>query len=203
MHTNRRPTYRTPARGTALAESVMVIPLLGFVLALTFFFGWAMRNQQGVRQAAHYSAWRRVIRNEGSGSDDLNRKFLFGAARPVDVSGSSAGEPTLEDYADFTGGFSRPAGRLVEATAVETYPRGYSSRVAAEFPSDVGLWQRFTGAIRARHTREGVEWRRGQASVDRAVRELHMTGIEQTLDQIPPPGNTLAERIRDLYRRSW
>ncbi len=202
MNHNRK-NRSAQLRGTALAETIMVIPMLGFVLALTFFFGWAMRNQQGVRQAAHYSAWRRVLRNEGSSSSDLNRKFLFDAASPVETSGSRAGKPTLEDYADFARGFSKPAGQMVQETAVENYPRGHSSRVAAEFPSDVGLWRAFSGAIRARHTREGVEWRRGEASVERAVRELHMTGIEQTLDNIPPPGNVLADRIRDLYRSPW
>jgi hypothetical protein len=199
----RERTFRRAARGTALAESIMVIPLLAIVLGLTFFFGWVMRNQQGVREAARYAAWRRVIRGSSADAGDLDRMFLRNAAAPVEVSGARVGEPTLLDYADGVSRFSRAAGDLADATAVDRFPRGYSAHVAAEFPTDVGLWQRFTGPIRARHSREGVEWRRGQASVEQAIRDLHLAGIDQALDGVPSPGNQLAERLRDLYRGPW
>lgn len=201
--TERRRTFRRGSRGTALAESVMVIPLLAIVLGLTFFFGWVMLNQQKLRQSARYTTWRRVVRGSGISTRTLNRTFFGDDAESVGISGSRVGEPTLLDYADALGAFSAQAGELAEATAVDEFPRGYSARVSAEFPTDVGLWRRFTGGIRARHSREGVEWRRGQASVEEAIRELHLSGLEDALDGIPSPGDTLAERLRTLYHRPW
>lgn len=181
----------------------MVIPLLALVLGLTFFFGWVMTNQQHVRQAARYTAWRRVVRNSGVGADELNRRFFADSAEQVDISGGRSGEPTLLDYSDALSSFSSPAGDLAEATAVESFPRGRWARVSAEFPTDVGLWRRFSGAMRARHSREGVEWRRGQASVEKAIRELHLGGLEDSLDGIPSPGSTLAERLQNLYHHPY
>ncbi|MFW6066153.1 MAG: TadE family protein, partial [Planctomycetota bacterium] len=96
----KRPTSRQAATGVALAETVMVIPLLALVLGLTFFFGWVMTNQQRVRQASRYAAWRRVVRDSGISTRTLNRTFFGDTAESVGVSGGRVGEPTLLDYAD-------------------------------------------------------------------------------------------------------
>ena len=47
-------------KGTALLELVMAMAFLSFILITTFFFGWAMMNQQHVKSSARYASWREV-----------------------------------------------------------------------------------------------------------------------------------------------
>ncbi len=47
--------------GTAVIESIFCVPLIAIILGLTFFFGWAMRNQQRVIISDRYAVWRLVM----------------------------------------------------------------------------------------------------------------------------------------------
>jgi hypothetical protein len=195
-------------RGAALIEFVLVIPLLALVLGLTFFFGWSMRNQQRMRMAFRYAAWRRV---HGVGetlpspvsSREINRKFFGDAAAGVGVHFPRGPDQVLIDYVGEVSARSGRAGALAEELVLGHFPRGRGARGSAEFPTDVGLWQKFTGAIRASHVRDGVEWRRRQAGCGSAVRDMFLTTVDGAMSDVEAPGDSLAETVRGLYRSGW
>ena len=182
----------------------MVIPLMATIISLTFFFGWAMTNQQHVRVSGRYTAWRQARRAGGASGGDLNRSFFAGRAEDPSVSGGSAAGRTQETITDLVraaGDVSDPAYELAEQTAGAAWPRGVWARVAASFPSDVDLWRRFQGAIRSRRIREGVSWRRGQVSYLQAIRDQYLIDLAAAISEIPDAG--LQDDLRRLYLQQW
>ena len=73
--------------------------------------------------------------------------------------------------------------------------------MAASFPSDVDPWRRFQGAIRSRHIREGVAWRRGQVSHLQAIRDQYLLDLDAAVSEIPDTG--LQDDLRRLYLQQW
>ena len=81
------------------------------------------------------------------------------------------------------------------------WPRGRGAEVAAAFPSDIALWQKFQGRIRNRHGREGVEWRRGQVSYLEPIRDQFLYDFDNVVSSIPDA--TLQRNLRKLYLKTW
>lgn len=82
-----RPLFRTPRpsrrfasrgggarRGSALIEFVFCIPLLALIILGTFFFGHVMRNQQRLRVADRYHAWR-LVQNADAQADMSSHSY--------------------------------------------------------------------------------------------------------------------------------
>ena len=187
-----------------MVEFAMCIPLLALVISLTFFFGHAMMNQQHVRISDRYTAWRRVAGGNVNGQA-LNTLFFRERAEGTGVAEDRGPAETLEDYVAFASWSGADAERLARATVLQRFPRGQRATVRAEFPSNSGaaVYRRLTGAIRSSHYRDGVEWRRGQARCEDALRDEFLGDLDATLDNLPAPADTLGQVLRELYLAGW
>ncbi len=195
----RRPKRRG---GTALVEFVMSIPLLAFVIAVTFFFGWSMRNQQRVRIADRYAAWRGVY-GQSSSPEDLNEMFFGGeGVRTTHTVDDGPGE-TLEEFVEAAESQSAQAGDLAEELVEERYvPGGRGDEVGSEFTASMDLWRRLaSGAIKSYHTREGRSWRRTDCSLNYAILDLYLYDLDEKVNDIT--STSVAEAMRSLYLQGW
>ncbi len=181
----------------------MCVPLIALVLGLTFFFGWAMRNQQRVIISNRYAVWRRVLAGDAVGGGRLNNTFFAGKAAGVSVDYGGGSIETLEKYVEAAGDRGAAVESLAERLVLERFPRSQSAEVSAWFDSDVGIWQQFTGAIERRHVREGVEWRNREAALEPQVRDEFFIPLDQALLTIPAPGDSLGQAFRRLYLNRW
>lgn len=195
-------------RGAVLIEFVMCIPLLGLVTAAIFFFGWAMMNQQHVRVSDRYATWRSLYGWQGYKSDAgkdltaeeiLNLLFFRDKATSVGISGSGGVDPdSIEGMVNAAGRYGADPENLADESVQERFPHGRVANVSAGFKPIMGVWKRLSGAIRSRHYREGVEWRRGQVSYLEVIRDLFMSELDQAV-----LGCQLRDEIRALYLKRW
>ena len=137
----------------------MVIPLLAGIISLTFFFGRAMTNQQHVWVSSRYAAWRQVRSGEAVDTARLGSTFFEDRAADVGIERGLGQAETLAELIDAARQMGQRAEQHADTVVWNRCPRGRTAAVAAEFPSDVGLWQRFSGAIRGYHARDGQQWR--------------------------------------------
>ncbi len=195
------PSGRTHRRGTALLEFVMAIPFLALLLGLTFFFGWSMKNQQHVKIADRYLAWRHVRTKEWK-ADRLNHRFFGETAERVSASRGHGPDDTLEDLVAEADHVSGRAGEMAGRLIPRRVHRGRSVRVGAVFPSDVGVWNRMdlTGPITSHHVRDGVQWRCIENVFNNeVVNDQFLSEFDGSL----PGDNKLAKVLRILYRYKW
>lgn len=198
-----RPSEPGRRRGTAMMEAVLCVPLIAIVLGLTFFFGWGMRNQQQVIISDRYAAWRLVTAKDRVGGGRLDQTFFGERAGSVEVEFGGGPIETLEDYVILAGNYGGPVEALARSLVIDSFPRSHSAEVSAEFPSDVGLWDDFTGAIERRYVREGVEWRNREAALERQVRDQYFMPLDTALRSIPAPGAGLGQAFQRLYIQRW
>jgi len=190
-------------KGAALLEFVVCVVLFGFILTLTYFFGWAMKNQQNVRLSARYSTWREVHTSQPVDAARVNALSLDGAADEVDLETYSWPDPSRRDYVDAAGQVSGPAEDLAGEIILGRFAGIRRAEVAARFPTDVGAWQRYAGSIRSAHARQGVEWRRGQAGASSILRQEYFGRLEDATGSIQSPGQNFAAMVRRLYHSGW
>ena len=214
-------------RGSAMIETVMCIPILGFVLVGTMFLGWAMMDQQQVKTSARYVAWRHANSgweydgidpntdaNDAAWYDDphhpgLNDLFFRNEAINVDVSRHRGDRQEMEELRDRAAGESDHAGQFAGYLLVSPmaghglFPGSQGATVRAEFRSDVEAFRRYTGSIRGYHMRDGVEWRRSEAGCRYVTREMFLDGLDETLNSIPSPGEEMGRMLRTTYVNGW
>ena len=192
-------------RGAALLEFVLCIPLLAGIIVLTFFFGWSMKNQQRVRVSDRYTAWRWVHGGRDAPTHaNLNGFFFDFKAGEVWVDGGGGPTETLTDLVGEVARISPQAAALAEELVTNRFPHGQSASVAATFPTDVVLWQRLSGgAMSHHHVREGVEWRRGQASCEDVLADEFYHSLDTAMSTVPAPGDGLGQCVRRLYLTRW
>lgn len=182
----------------------MCIPLIALIIGLVFFFGFSMANRQHVEVSDRYAAWRAVRAGTTVSPDRLNKIFFAGRAGDVRIETGTGPAQTLDDLVTEAGRLSRPAELLAGRLVLERFPRGRSARLAAEFPSTVGLWQHFTGAITDYHVRDGLQWRReDQASPRSVLAEDFLYSLDNTVRSIQSPGDLMGLAIRGLYIDGW
>jgi len=195
---------RRRRRGTALLEFVMSVPLFALIIMLTFFFGWSMTNQQHVKASSRYVTWRSVLTGSGASSEELNRLFFQDQA-PQDENyrTSRGGGPSdaLEGLVAASGSHGADVEELARRLVMETFPRGRSTGIAVRFETSIDAWRQFTGRIHSRHTREGVEWRHREARVGGVLTEQFLFELDETLNNVPAPGDRLGRMFATLYRR--
>ena len=174
--------YHDPrARGAAMIEALLVLPIIFFMLSLTIYFGLSMQRYQRAMMADRYEVYRGSARAPGpraapvSGVDDslslpdesLNVRTdqlgaLFFDGDGSDLSATLADYFPLEPREDLqqaAATIDPDAGRLLKNYYVN-FPRGRSLRLRIEDRSGVALWDRlFPGALRHRHTRMDTDWR--------------------------------------------
>jgi len=200
----------------------MCIPILAAVIVLTAFLGWAMMNQQDVKSAARYTAWRGVYGgwpdadgNANSPDDPnhpgLNVLFFREKASSIRVDGWGGGGGTeeFEQFITAAGAYSDYAGSFADQLLMNPPPdRGHfqharHAHVWAEFDSDLEAFRKYHGAIHARHIRDGVEWRRNQASCRHIVRLDFLQSLDDVLLNVASPGETMGEMMASTYRHGW
>jgi hypothetical protein len=216
-----RPVRR---RGSVLIEFVMVIPLLATILGLTFFFGWAMVNQQHVKVADRFQTWRKVREGSRVGGATLNERLFMGhldedaydedARRGNGHFDGTQTEETFETFSDLTDKAqeqSEDAGTLAGGLLgtldeIGEAERGRATTIRGEFPSDIGIFQSvedYQGAIKHTHIRDGKEWRWRQLRCEEVLKDEFLSELDDTIKYVASPGDDLAEIARDLYRKEW
>lgn len=186
-----------------LVEFVFCMPLLGAVLALVFFFGWAMNNQQHVKMAARYSLWKDVRGPTAATGIEVNQKFLQRKSDNIVITPSSGwSDAFIAEYRAATAATGRN-NDVMTSMVLDQFPHGHRSDVSGHFPTSVGLWEQFEGSIGSGRSRDGVEWRTGQAECNQTIRDNYLTALDAMLTGIPAPGNSLGQMIRQLYMAHW
>jgi len=183
-----------------------VIPLLGLILALTFFFGWALLHKHQVVVADRYAAWKRIETGSWPTTDEINQGCLGDRASDVHLTGSSAGLETPQDLADETDAISDDGGRLADRLAVQRFAKGRRAHVTAQFPAHKSLWEAVISDrpnFHARHSREGITWRCDQARCWSTLRNEFYDDLDEGLQSVPDPGDGMAQMIRSLYLAHW
>ena len=191
-------------RGTALLEFVMSVPLFALIIMLIFFFGWSMTNQQHVKASSRYVTWRSVLTGSGTSNEELNRLF-FQQQAPEDENyrTGGGGGPTdaLEGLVAASASRGAAVGELADQLVMQRFPHGRSTRMAVRFETSIDAWRQFTGRIYSDHTRDGVEWRHGQARLGGALTEQFLFELDETLNGVPAPGDRLGRMFASLHRR--
>ena len=206
-------------RGTVMIEFMMVIPLLAAILGYTFFFGWAMVNQQHVKIADRFQTWRRVRAGSRVGAKTLNERIFQGHLDEDEYSrnGQDGGTQTrntfetFSDLVDKAQAQSEDAGFLAESL-LGTYEesskaeRGRLTTVRGKFPSEIGIFQSvedYQGAIKHTHMRDGRAWRWRQLRCEDIIKDEFLSELDETLEDVPSPGDGLAGMAQDLYLKKW
>jgi len=197
------PSRARRRRGAALLEFVVCVVLFGFILTLTYFFGWAMKNQQNVRLSARYKTWREVHTSQPVDAVRLNALSLDGIADDIALDTYTWPDLSRNDYVDAAGQVSGPAERLAGEIILGRFPGIRRCDVAARFPTDVGAWEQYAGSIRSAHARQGVEWRRGQAGAATVLRSEYFGSLEDATGNIQAPGRNFAGMVQRLYHSGW
>ncbi|GAB4107963.1 MAG: hypothetical protein Kow00105_12880 [Phycisphaeraceae bacterium] len=165
-----------------MSETVLVLPLIFFVLALLFFFGQAMTRWQRLSVTDRYEAWRQTryapapgvefakrFPEFGSG-DQLNQTFFASNADTLvitDRSGRINVNEPIDLISDETyqsaGSLDDPAYDPASAEAMvrelhRYAPAWWRIDVSAEHESDIPLYQRFAGEVRHQSTRIDGDW---------------------------------------------
>lgn len=188
----------------------MSIPLIGFILGMTFFFGRSLVNQQHVKISDRYWSWRTTMTGIDVDGEQLNDMFFAGRASNVELETGTGPHGTLESFVEGVSLDSQSAQVLVDGLVSDQLPRGQSAHVAAEFPSNVGLWNTLglTGAIHSRHAREGSSWHYLDVSYNDILVEEYLMSLDTELSSLlNDPNNADAEglitAVRDLYLADW
>ncbi len=191
-------------RGAALIEFIFIVPLLATLIAFTWFFGYAMKNQQRVRVASRYQAWRSVRPGDRGPRPwpTLNEMFFYDNATSSGSGGSSGPTRSLDDLAEATTNYGDLTTELAEELLLERHvAHGSHASASASFPTHVGAWDRFQGSIRYSHTRDGHEWRLGQINYLEPVRDVFLQELDDEIMGIAHA--SLREKLRRLYLKRW
>jgi hypothetical protein len=200
---NRRPRRLHGRRGTAIVEFAVSLPLLALVLTVTFFFGWAVMNQNHVWIADRYACWRQVRNGSVPTDGFLNQKFFGGVAQNVATGRNAGSTRTEQDLVSAVSAENQPAGSLAQELVLNQFPKGLDVTIQATFPTSVRFWQQFTGAIHSQHARAGVEWRWRQAACGNAVADQLLQTLDGMLTAMPVPANGIGSFFSRLYRDDW
>jgi len=194
-----------------MIEFVMIIPLLAAILGFTFFFGWAMVNQQHVKIADRFQTWRRVRAGARVGAETLNDRIFQGRLdedRYHHNSGTYSTETlkTLEELVMAADAKSPEAAALADPMVMTRSPRGRWTTIHGHFPSEIGIFQQvenYQGSIKHTHMRDGLEWRWRQIWCEPVIRDEFLFKLDSTLLGVPSPGDGLAGMARRLYLSRW
>jgi hypothetical protein len=169
-------------RGSAMTETVLVLPLVFFILALLFFFGQAMTRWQRSSVTDRYEAWRQTQYGVGPGVEFAKRGFDFGPGEqlnqaffgdnadrldvadrsgrinvqePVDIIAEDARQTAApSDMPDYDPASAEELVRELHDRA----PAWWRIDLSTEHATDVPLYERFTGPVRHQSTRIDGDW---------------------------------------------
>lgn len=186
----------TGPSGTAMAETILVLPLIVAVLSLIIFFGWAMRRLQQASVIDRYEAWREVVHAPGpaptsNGMSQLNQTFFADHAQRIAMASqiaypSGARQPLINDAYHI----NPTVGRLADR-AINDWPEAREVVSEVTENSHVPFWQQFAGPLRHHHVRLDNEWK--------YVNRLQLSPADDKWQPVPRPNLTLAPNVRQLF----
>jgi len=194
------------SRGTALVEAVLAIPMLAGLLLLIWWAGWMMNHQMRVRAAANYEAWRGAYGGDAESVEKIEFASKGTVRERQHVGGTGRTWETRNEFVALAAGVSAQAAELADRGPRQMFPRGHWVTLSADFPTTVGLWnsmQRSLGDLQGRAGREGLTWRRSEASMRTPVVEMYLSELETLMEGVPEPGDDMAKMVRELYRWGW
>jgi hypothetical protein len=186
-----------------MTEFVLVLPLLAGIIALTFFFGWAMMHKEQVVMASRYSAWHRVDSGIWPTEEKINEVCFNDRANKVVLGTGPGVGDTARDLVAQTAGFGGNTELLADATVVQRFPGGHDAHVAANFDNTRAIWNKLGGDIHSQHAREGITWRRDEVGCWGVLRDIFYPDMDAQLERIAPPANGMAQMVRGLYLTHW
>lgn len=207
-------------KGAALLELVMAMAFLAFLFVTIFFFGWAMINQQHVKEAARYISWRWVADHENDPNNvspwnndpnqpGLNAMFFRGESAGFSVNYYDGDDIELElliqaanDYSGYAGIFSNSL-LLDPPAGYNHFDHAVGAEVSSSFNSEIDYFKKFSGDIFSHHIRDGVEWKWHQADIRHVTRIQFLQSLDDQLRSISGPGAAMGEMIRSLYFHGW
>jgi hypothetical protein len=209
--TGRKAAGQVRRRGNVMIEFVAIIPLLGAVMGFTFFFGWAMVNQQHVKIADRFQTWRNVRAGSRVGAGTLNERIFQGyldedAYHQNSGTYTSETVKTLQGLVEAADVQSPNASAFAYTMVMERSPRGSWTTVFGRFPNEIGIFQQvenYNGAIKHTHMRDGVEWRWRQVWCEPVLRDEFLSELDSTLQGVNSPGDGLAHMAQSLYMIRW
>jgi hypothetical protein len=201
-----------------MIETALALPFIGMFMMLVMFLGLQMLNQQDLRESARYNTWRYMGTHGSAGDVELNRLFFAGKALGVSQSRQvrtvTDVEQTLKEYTTEVSNLDATAGQLADTLVnLQLHPQ-WADSVTANFPNEIGLLREFgpDGEMNTQYIRSGGDWRRGQvregAQVTAvlpsdAVREQFLIPLDDAMQRVASPGNTLADAARHIYVQGW
>jgi hypothetical protein len=177
---------------------IFCIPLIALIMSLTYFFGWALTNQQHILSAARYAAWADVVSDTGVTEGTLNALFLRQTGKNLQVLRDQGPQGVRQDLASTASQANQQLGAYASNLLLQSFPGESSVDVAVEFYPQKGFWSRFTGEMHGRTAREGVPWRITEVGCEDCLTDAFLDSLDAIL-----PANTAGNRIRQLYRASW
>ena len=210
--------------GSAMFETMLVIPFLLFLLLVIFYVSKDSVRAQHGQALVRYEAWRQATAEgmPAAQSDaprkhpQLNSLFFGGGAARLEGHVTSAFPSTAID--NLVSALSDADANLLATKMREHFDRGRTASFASTHSDDLPLWQRFNGAITQQHRRIGHNWRfvnswelgtagekwvhagSGPWLLNPPAQEAFFEAVDQPLANFAAEGNVLAESIRQVYR---
>jgi len=199
--------------GAVMIEFVLVIPLIALVIAATFFFGWGCRNRMGMERSDRFIAWVGARHapfptRYGPTWHDVVMNGLLQSRTMKDIYYHQFDRrentfQTLVDLSDYVGDYSALAAPVTRRLLQQRWPRGYGMRIDAYFPVPFKPWAKQAGYQNSSHIRDGVEWRRNEASNEKDLTDEFQKDLDDALRSTPIVARGLAEGFRSLYLDPW
>lgn len=209
MVTARQNLRRIPARrrGGAAIEFTMSLPVVAFILCLTFIMAWGMKNQQNVTSSSRYATWKQMqARNSAlvssPSTSDMNSDFFSNKATSINSSITSGSDDVFDLYDAQCGDLGD-----IATDITDSMPRGISYDVQATFSGQSGLWSTFAGGFHSKIYLDDCQWEKvayksgdngGNNAFGWAVRNAYFTEMDKALSE-----NKISAEFRQIYMKKW
>jgi hypothetical protein len=189
-----------------MIEFVLSLPLLGTIVAVTAFFGWAMMHKHQVTVADRYASWHRVEAGQWPSEAHVDHVSFNDRASSVDIGGGRRVTETgleLVDKAGEQGGRPEALAEEVVLNRFQQSHGGRTVRLSARFSHDMEIFAKTSGPISHRHGREGHTWRCREVRCWQSLRDVFYNDMDARLEAVAPPADKMAQMIRGLYLAHW
>ena len=191
------------ARGSAMVEMALVLPVLMIILLLVVFFGRSMVRKQNVIIATRHAAWRNAKTLAALDEPTLVQMHFPEPPGKKPTLTTDRGHDTPADAAKamVNGAYqvSDPAGEFADTVVNDRFPGGERMWMQADFPPESLPLEQFSKTVMDRHVREGVAWQRRHTDIWREVRDQFI----EEFDNQMTGGGPLTDVVRNLYLRRW